>query len=475
MQRCGLGVSHPAPTWAATRRRWRGLLLACAAGLAPVGPAGGQTSAGEDSLRVALGLAYETNPQLLEAREQLRQTNELRPAALGGWLPDLRAVGSVGRQKESFRNLDGNPVEKTRLANGSLELSLNLLRGGGDLAELRAAENRIREEQARYTAVEQVVLFEAAQAYADVFRDQAALNARESNVQYLTRVVEVTQELYDLDDRTEGDLAQARGRLAEATSELAFARGTLAGARATYRRTVGEAPTDVFVPAVPVGLPASEDEVVREASLVNPDVVASGFAERAARDDVAVAASGLLPSVDVLGTLDYTADELLRGADRRIATSVIQGVLTIPLYQQGVEYAQLRQAKAAARQSRATIFVTRDQVIEQALRFWHDAQAAAFRIPAQERAVAANEVAVASVAEEVQVGRRPLLDLLDTQRDLTNAKVSLAAALRDRAVASFGVLLGVGRLTARDLTLPVDHYDVERDYDATKWKLFGPG
>lgn len=426
-----------------------------------------------EPLSATLVRAYESSPRLLEARERLRRANEERNVVLGGWLPNVVARGQVGSQKESFRNFEGNPQESTRLGNAGVEATINLYNGGGSTAELKRADNRIREERARFTSTEQLTLFDAAQAYCDLFRDQGILAARQANLDYLTRVVEVTRELYELGDRTEGDLAQASGRQAEAEGDLALARASLEGSRAGYVRAVGEPPPPIGTPTLPPGLPLTEENLLRESAEVNPDVVAADFAARAARNDIRVAVSQLLPSVDVRGLVDFTRDELRLSADRRVTTYSVVGVVTVPLYQQGIEYARVRQARAAARERDASINSVRRDVLDQASRAYSDALAAADRIEALGRAVEANQRAVASLAEEVRVGRRSLLDLLDAQRDLVNTQVSLASAQRDQVVAAYVVLGSFGRLTVRDLQLPVAFYDLQGDYVRSRNRLFG--
>ncbi len=443
-------------------------VLAAACSLSPSN-AGAQV----EPLSGTLVRAYESSPRLIEARERLRRANEERNVALGGWLPNVVARGQAGTQKESFRNFEGNPQESTALRGAALEATINLYNGGGSTAELKRADNRIREERARFTSTEQLTLFDAAQAYCDLFRDQAIVAARQANLDYLTRVVEVTRELYELGDRTEGDLAQASGRQAEAESDLAFARADLEGSRAGYVRAVGEPPPSIGTPTLPPGLPPTEDSLLREAAAVNPDVVAADFASRAARNDVRIATSELLPSVDLRGLVDVTRDELRLNTDRRVTTYSVVGVLTVPLYQQGIEYARVRQARASARERDAAISTVRRDVVDQASRAYSDLLAAAERIEALGRAVAANRRAVASLAEEVRVGRRALLDLLDTQRDLVNTQVGLASAQRDQVVAAYVVLASTGRLTARELQLPVAYYDLEGDYIRSRNRIFG--
>ena len=449
-------------------------LVAMAAALAYLATGGSLSAlAAGEPITATLVRAYENSPRLLEARERLKRTNEERNVALGGWLPNVAARGQYGFQKDSFRNFEGNPQESTRVTGATLEATVNLYNGGGSTAELARADNQIAGERARFASDEQLTLFDAAQSYCDIYRDEAVVAARQANLDYLTRVVEVTRELYDLGDRTEGDLAQATGRRAEAESDLAAARATLEGSRAGYVRAVGSEPPALGTPTMPPGLPPNEESLLRDAATVNPDVVAADFAARAARNDVRVATSDLLPSLDVRGFVDATRNELRLGQDDRVTSYSVLGVLTVPIYEQGVSFARVRQAKAFARERYAAIDGVRRDVVDQASRAYSSTLAAADRIRALEVAVAANRRAVDSLGEEVQVGRRSLLDLLDAQRDLVGTQVSLASARRDQVVAAYTVLGSMGRLTARDLDLPVAEYDLVGDYARSRNRLFG--
>ena len=61
----------------------------------------------------------------------------------------------------------------------------------------------------------------------------------------------------------------------------------------------------------------------------------------------------------------------------------------------------------------------------------------------------ANEVALNGVRQEALVGSRTTLDVLNAEQELLNAQVSLVQARRDVQVTYYGVLAGIGRLTAR--------------------------
>jgi len=87
--------------------------------------------------------------------------------------------------------------------------------------------------------------------------------------------------------------------------------------------------------------------------------------------------------------------------------------------------------------------------------------------------VDAQEVAFEGVRQEAQVGSRTVLDVLDAEQELLNARVSLVRAQRDLIVAGYEVLSATGRLTADDMGLSVDLYDPTRNFNEVEDKLFG--
>jgi outer membrane protein len=77
------------------------------------------------------------------------------------------------------------------------------------------------------------------------------------------------------------------------------------------------------------------------------------------------------------------------------------------------------------------------------------------------------------VKEEYLVGSRSTIDVLNAQQELLNAKTALVQAQRDSVVAAYQVVGTVGKLTARNLGLRVNHYDPTANYRAVRNKWIG--
>ena len=89
--------------------------------------------------------------------------------------------------------------------------------------------------------------------------------------------------------------------------------------------------------------------------------------------------------------------------------------------------------------------------------------------------VSAAELALDGVRQEYLVGSRTTLDVLDAETEVVNARIALVSAERDQIVAAYQILGSIGRLTARDLSLPVEYYDADENYLNVRGKWIGTG
>ena len=434
-----------------------------------------------ESLQEALANAYRSNPNLEAARRGLGATNEAVPQAKSGWRPSVTVRGQAGRQRtdsepSGTRRLTGESfggVEYTTPLRTSLEVTQPLYRGGSTVAGIDRAEFEVKAERARLASTEQDILFRAAQAYMDVWRDQAVLRLNENNVEVLRRQLQATEDRFEVGEVTRTDVAQAESRLARAIADRTDAQGQLNASRATYKEVIGRMPENVEQPPVPDGLPANLRSAISQAREANPQARAAEFTYRARREETREVAGQLLPRADLVGELAYTEEQ--QGAGTSTKSAEIRAEVTIPLYQQGQVYSQVREVKQRANQARLNLRGARNTAEENAVSSWENLQAARAQIESLEEQVRAAEIALEGVRQENQVGARTVLDVLDAEQELLNAQVSLVRAQRNEIVAAYSVLQAVGKLNARAIGLDVEVFEPERNYEAVSGKWFGWG
>lgn len=433
--------------------------------------AGAMSPAAGQSLNDALTVTYQTNPKLQAARAQLRATDELIAQAKSQRRPTVIITGDlVGGTAD---NLCDRSTESTCAPSSvTLDIVQPIFRGGSIEADIDQADNLIRAQRSALLVTEQEVLLQAITAYMDVYRDQAVLDLNRQNEKVVAAELKATQNRFDVGAVTKTDVVQAESRLARAAAQRVLVEGRLAVSRAVYREIVAEPPQTLDEPPLAIDLPKDEQETVAAAD-ANPAVIAAQYAESAAKDAIDSAFGNLLPSLELIGELearDDLANDNRFGEDQ---TASITARVKIPLYQAGAADSRVREAKHRAGQRRNEIDVQRRAAARAAESAWRALETAQAQKTSFESQVRAAELALKGVRQEAEVGARTVLDILDAEQELLDAQVNLVGARRDEFVAAYSVLAAVGRLTAKDLSLDVPLYNVERHYEDVRGKFWG--
>ena len=439
-------------------------VMLCALGWAP---------AHAQSLDDALAAAYANNPQLQARRAQLRAVDQGVPLAKSGWRPQVSVNGETGWQSTE-RDLGMGSATRTNTNPSSLTVSISqpIFRGFRTGAQVDRAENNVMAERANLVSVEQQVLLDAAKAYLNVVRDTAVLDLNRNNEDVLTRQLEATQDRFRVGEITRTDVAQSEARLSGAYADTAEALASLESSEANFVRVTGVTPDALLAPERVANLPQSLDDAVALALDRNPQILAAEYAWRAAQDEIRNQRGRLLPEVTVSGSF-FKGWEQSNVEDSEVETLAATLGVTVPIYQGGAVYAELRQAKHTAGQRRLELDEAETAVREQAQQAWEQMVATRARIESLEDQIEAAEIALEGVRREAQVGSRTVLDVLDAEQELLNARVNLVRAQRDELVAGFTLLSAVGGLTAGDLELPVQPYDPTENYEAVNDQWFG--
>jgi len=452
----------------------RAFTLAMLAAL--VVPSYGEDTPKAFSLPDALGVAYETNPQLGAARAGVRATDETVAQANAAWRPHISATGTYAYDEARISGVAKRSV--THPLQAQLGFSQELFRGGRTYAEIGKAKATVRAARADLMATEQTVLLAGATAYMDVVRDSAIVNLRRHNVDILRRQRDQAALEFKAGALTRTDVAQADARLAGAQSAATAAEGQLAISRATFMQVIGRpAETLDISPATPTIVPTTQEIVEQVSAKSNPALVEAQENERAADYAVDIAVGAMLPEANLQGGYSYSQQSYASalGAGQITQGIGIQAQINIPIYQGGAEQSAIRQAKQRHAQAQLNVSVTDRQVRAVAASAWNTYQAALANITSNEATAQSNEIAATGVSKEQRVGGRTVLDVLNAQQELLNAQVAVVTSRRDATVAAYQVLAVSGLLTAKSLGLKVTLYDPLASYEnnASSWVGFG--
>jgi TolC family type I secretion outer membrane protein len=444
-------------------KHWTRILLASAA----LAVGGAQASA--ETLIEAMVSAYSSNPTLQAERARQRGTDELVPQALSGWRPTVTSDGSVGRvwtDSNVDKRADFDPKSV------AIGLSQPVFRGFKTINGTKAAEANVEAGKQGLLAIEQDILFQAVQAYMNVIRDRQIVGLRQQNVNVLRQQLTAADERFKVGEITRTDVAQSRASLSGAQSNVASANATLAASVANYINVVGHKPGSLKYPRL-ARLPKTVEQAQAAAAEINPNILAAAYVEEASNYNIEVVKGDLLPSASLDASARYN-DNPSSGTSWS-EQAQIEGVLTIPLYEAGRVYSSVREAKHVASQRRLEVIQAGRSVRESVSISWNNLVAARAIISSAKSQVSASQLALDGVRQEYLVGSRTTLDVLDAETEVVTARIALVSAERDQIVAAYQILGSIGRLTARDLSLPVEYYDADENYLNVRGKWFGTG
>ncbi len=444
-------------------KHWTRILLASAT----LAFGAGQVSA--ETLIEAMVSAYSSNPTLQAERARQRGTDELVPQALSGWRPTVNTEGSIAQVWSDSNNGPATENDPKAVAIG---LSQPIFRGFKTINGTKAAEANVEAGKQSLLAIEQDILFQAIQAYMNVIRDRQIVGLRQQNVGVLNKQLTAADERFKVGEITRTDVAQSRASLSGAQSNVASAKATLAASVANYINVVGHPPGSLKYPRL-AKLPKTLEQAQAAAAEINPNILAAAYVEEASTFNIEVIKGDLLPAASLDASASFNDDPSV--GTSRSESARIEGVLTIPLYEAGRVYSSVREAKHVASQRRLEVIQAGRSVRESVSISWNNLAAAREIIRSAKSQVSAAALALDGVRQEYSVGSRTTLDVLDSETDVVSARIALVSAERDQIVAAYQILGSIGRLTARDLALPVEYYDADENYLNVRNKWFGTG
>lgn len=426
------------------------------------------------TLADALSLAYETNPQLAQARAALWALDQGVDQANAHWRPTVNATITQGYDRGFIAGFPNPTVSKPLV--GQVTVTEPIFRGGRTVAEINQAIAQVHAGRAQLLQTEETVLLDAVTAYMDVVRDTEKQQINRDNVSSLETELSGVQKQLQAGVITKPDLAQAEARLQRGRADEALAESRLAASRAAFEDVIGRpAPALEDAVALPA-VPASQDAALALALKQNPTVDQAKANERASSYAVDDAVGALLPQLSVSGQYQYLRNAPSTsvfgiGNSQHVESAMAQ--LDVPIYQGGGEEATVRRAKDLHAQAELAIVSAEHNVQRDLHSVWGAIQTLETSIAANRAQFEADEQAASGIQLQQKGGERSVLDVLNAQQELYVAQVALADAEHDHVVAVFRLLSVTGQLTAQYLKLKAPVYDPEVHYEENANAWFG--
>ncbi|MBM9595804.1 TolC family outer membrane protein [Roseitranquillus sediminis] len=343
-----------------------------------------------------------------------------------------------------------------------LGLSADLLiydNGATDYA-VSAAKEAVLAAREALRGVEQDVLLRAARAYFNVRRSAEFVDLAEGSVRVITQELRAARDRFEVGEVTRTDVAIAEARLAASRSTLAAAVGDLAQAREEYRAVVGDYPGQLASPPATPSIPDTLDAAIAIARDRHPAIKEAQRETQVAELNVLRAEASLGPTLSANADLNFDED----WDNRRSVGLTFSG----PIYQGGRLTSLVRQARARRDASRAALYSVVRQVEQAVGNAWAVLNVTGASIQAGQQQSQAADVALQGVQEELRLGARTTLDVLNAEQELLDARANLVSAQIDQQIAVYALWQAMGMLTVDGLNLGIATYDPAAYYKAVE-------
>lgn len=420
--------------------------LACACSTAAL--------AQQDTLKSVAQRAVLSSPEVLQKWHAYQATDAEKDAAFGGYLPRVDLEAGIGREDRD------DPIMVRDYTRRSTTLSLTQMLYDG-FATRNEVQRLNHARQVRYfellDASENVAL-EAARAYADVLRFRKLVALAEDNYIRHRAVFEQIQRKTQAGVGRRVDLEQAAGRLALAEANLLTESSNLYDVSARFQRMVGTAPAKdlASAPSLSAGLPGEPATMLQAALNRNPAIQGSIENVRAADSAVDVRKAAYQPRLDLRLRNDRGSD--LNGYTGSTDNRTAEVVLTWNLFNGLSDMARSRQYADQRSVAKDMRDKTCRDVRQTAAIAYNDTRKLSEQLTYLDQHQLTTEKARDAYRKQFDIGQRTLLDLLDTENELFQAKRAYVNADHDlliaqaRSQASLGNLLQALELSrvARD-------------------------
>jgi len=397
------------------------------------------------SLSEAAQQAVLQNPEVQARWRAFNGTLAQQDAARGGYFPRVDITAGTGREHLEQPNLADKDFNRRGL---SASLNQMLFDGFATRSEVRRLGYLKLVRYYELLDISESTAAEATRAYYDVLRYRKLVKLAEENYAQHRLLFDQMEQRVKAGVGRRVDFEQAGGRLALSESNLLTEVTNLHDVSARYQRIVGELPpADMAEPVLlKQGVPPSSNAAVLEAIKQSPLISAAIENIRSSQMEQDGRNAGFMPRLELRARqdMDRNRDGILGNRLDR----VVEMVLNYNLFRGGSDSALKRQAAENLNASKDL----RDKAcrdVRQTLAIaYNDTQ----RIAEQLRYLDAHQLAAEKARDayrkQFDIGQRTLLDLLDTENELFQARRAYVNSTHDHGVAYARTHAAMGTLLA---------------------------
>ena len=401
-----------------------------------------------DTLQETISYTIETNPEVLISINRFRAGQESITIEQAGYLPRLGVSGRTGLQRKHSRTSGGNSKTTDRLGEATISIQQMLFDGFRTSSRLEGARMDSRSRSLMMHSRAESVALKVAEVYLKVIRSEQLVELARENLAVHDEIFDQIHQRTDSGLSRSSDLEQIRSRRARASANLVTAINTLSNGRSEFFSIVDRKAARLVMPGVDNSmLPVTLDEAMALAGQQNPSILAATYDIKTYESQADATKSNFLPQLDIeVGQTWSDIRSDIPTSDGRTDTLSAMLNFSYSIYNGGADKARRREAAWKVEEARASRElnyrnVTRDLRLAWDAFIYLDGQVRYLK----EHITASREVAKA-YQQQFRLGKRSLLDLLDTENELFQSQRDFIQTVHEEIFSRYRVLHSTGSL-----------------------------
>lgn len=390
--------------------------------------------------------ALENDPQLKSAEASYLAGQEALPQGRAALLPQVNAGGSLTQSDSGLLDQEA----------GDRAWQVSLVQPVFDTTAWQGYQrSKIVTEQAQlsFDLAQQQLILRTVNAYLSVLNANSALDTAQAQERALQRRLDQVNAQFEVGLIAITDVQEAQASFDNAVVQRIDAEGALSNSYEALERLTGNSVTAVDplredYPITPI-TPRDPAPWLEKARDGNLELKLSELGVDISRRDAKIASSGHHPKLQFEARYGYTESEFQQ-QDWDDASAVAL-TFSMPIYSGGATSSQVRQAEQGLNAAR---YDREDQyraVTENTRSLLRDLQTSAQSVKARLQSIKSRETALRATEEGFNVGTRNVVDVLQAEQALYQARFDYASARINHVSTLFGFKLQLGTLSPDDL------------------------
>ncbi|HEM6991740.1 TPA: TolC family outer membrane protein [Legionella pneumophila] len=413
-----------------------------------------------DTLYEAVQYGMIANPDILLNTAKGLSAKQAIDKAKGGLYPSIDVTGGFGRQRSvnpTSAAINDTPSTTLNIVESAVELRQRLFAGGGIINEVKRNQYLTEAQKWKTQGIAEDLALEITKNYFAVLLHERLYAYSIENLKAHKAVFKMIKERATAGITRTAEVDQANARLALAEANKISALADLQEVKINYAKTVGKWPENLQVPHVPArkSLPNNLARII-EKGLDNHPTVKSSYADiKEAKAQYDVARAAYYPEVNLV--LNSSKNKNLGGLIGPNDSDTVAVRMNYNAFRGGADAARIRETAYQVQEAYETKNRTLLELKETIRLAWNAYVASALRIQPLKQHVTASRKTRTAYQDEFKVGKRTLLDLLDSQNEYYESQIELARAENDEILSRYRILNGMGCLLKHlNLRLPVN-------------------